>query len=183
MPELPARPPDCFFPIIAPKQAAALSVTPSECPARVRVRTQRAAAPASPPALREMLPCLHIPNARRPPWLPALTFATSEMLLLIEASAPASHRHPARCCSACIFPTCADRLGCPYSRLRRFLLQKPQKDVTQSSYASFSSWVLQPHPLYFVVIHKESSSILWRLTFLGIEDGTNFYFPCKCSPE
>ena len=139
IPELPARPPDCFFPIIAPKQAAALSVTPSECSARVRVRTQRAAAPAS-------------------------------------------HRHPARCCSACIFPTCADRLGCPYSRLRRFLLQKPQKDVTQSSYASFSSWVLQPHPLYFVVIHKESSSILWHLTFLGIEDGTNFYFPCKCPP-
>ena len=75
MPELPARPPDCFFPIIAPKQAAALPVTPSECPARVRVRTQRASAPASPPALREMLPCLHIPNARRPPWLPVLTFA------------------------------------------------------------------------------------------------------------
>ena len=75
MPELPARPPDCFFPIIAPKQAAALPVTPSECPAQVRGRTQRASAPASPPALREMLPCLHIPNARRPPWLPVLTFA------------------------------------------------------------------------------------------------------------
>lgn len=37
----------------------------------------------------ERLLCLHIPTVCRPPWLPVFTFAPSEMLLLIKASAPA----------------------------------------------------------------------------------------------